>query len=48
MNTTAVSPSDFEAFYTSFKSYEDNLNTELTAELLKLDVMHFKHHEVFF
>ena len=47
MNTTAVSPSDFEAFYASFKSYEDNLNAELAAESLKLDVMQFKHHEVF-
>lgn len=47
LSTTAVSPSDFEAFYTSFKSYEDSLNAELPAESLKLEVMQFKHHEVF-
>ena len=42
-----MSPSDFEAFYTSFKSYEDSVNAELSAESLKSQVMQFKHHEVF-
>jgi len=45
---TAVTPSDFEAFYESYKSLiEDNLSTEHPGESLALKIMNFKHPEVF-
>ena len=47
VNITAITPNDFEAFYTSFKSYENSLTTELATDLLKSSIMQFKHREVF-